>query len=109
MRKCFLLLLVVSFILPALMVQPTRTHAQAGDAWQLIAEVNGLRAAYGLPPYEINNSLMAAAQGHSDYQAQIGTWTHTGSGGSRPHDRAIAAGFGGGAQVFVSENQQNGQ
>ena len=108
MRKFFPLLLVASFILPALMVQPTRIHAQAGDAWQLIAEVNGLRAAYGLPPYEINNSLMAAAQGHSDYQAQIGTWTHTGPGGSRPHDRAIAAGFGGGAQVFVSENVATG-
>jgi uncharacterized protein YkwD len=91
-----------------MMVQPTRTHAQAGDAWQLIAEVNGLRAAYGLPAYEINNSLMSAAQKHSNYQAQIGTWTHTGSGGSRPHDRAVAAGYGGGAQVYVSENVATG-
>ncbi len=108
MRRFLPLLLVISFVLPAMMVQPARTHAQAGDAWQLIAEVNGLRAAYGLPPYEINNSLMAAAQGHSDYQAQIGTWTHTGPGGSRPHDRAVAAGYGGGAQVFVSENVATG-
>lgn len=108
MRRFLPLLLVISFVLPAMMVQPARTHAQAGDAWQLIAEVNGLRTAYGLPPYEISNSLMAAAQGHSDYQAQIGTWTHTGPGGSRPHDRAVAAGYGGGAQVFVSENVATG-
>lgn len=86
------------------MVKPVRSFAQAGDAWQLISEVNGLRAAYGLPPYQVDNALMSAAQKHSNYQAQIGTWTHTGSGGSRPHDRAVAAGFGGGAQVFVSEN-----
>jgi hypothetical protein len=91
-----------------MLVQPALTHAQAGDASQLIAEVNGLRAAYGLTPYKTNNSLMSAAQGHSDYQAQIGSWTHTGSGGSRPHDRAVAAGYGGGAQVFVSENVATG-
>jgi uncharacterized protein YkwD len=108
MRRFIPFLLVISFVLPAMMVQPARTYAQAGDAWQLIAEVNGLRGAYGLPPYEINNSLMAAAQGHSDYQAQIGSWTHTGSGGSRPHDRAVAAGYGGGAQVYVSENVATG-
>jgi uncharacterized protein YkwD len=108
MRRFIPFLLVISFVLPAMMVQPARTYAQAGDAWQLIAEVNGLRGAYGLPLYEINNSLMAAAQGHSDYQAQIGSWTHTGSGGSRPHDRAVAAGYGGGAQVYVSENVATG-
>lgn len=104
MRRFLPLFLLISFVLPALMVQPTHTYAQAGDAWQLISEVNNLRAAYGLPAYKTNNALIAAAQAHSDYQAQIGTWTHTGSGGSRPHDRAIAAGYGGGAQVYVSEN-----
>jgi LysM repeat protein len=104
MRKFFLLALVFFILVPVLMVKPARTAAQAGDAWQLISEVNGLRSAYGLPPYEVNNSLMSAAQIHSNYQAEIGTWTHTGPGGSRPYDRAVAAGFGGGAQVFVSEN-----
>ncbi len=104
MRKFILFLLVINLFLPAITALPIKTHAQAGDAWQLISEVNSLRAAYGLPPYKTNNALMAAAQGHSDYQAQIGTWTHTGAGGSRPHDRAVAAGYGGGAQVYVSEN-----
>ncbi len=87
-----------------MIVQPGRTYAQVGEPWQLVAEVNALRAAYGLPPYEVNNALMSAAQKHSDYQAQIGSWTHTGQGGSRPHDRAVAAGYGGGAQVYISEN-----
>ena len=90
--------------MPVLLAKPTSISAQAGDAWQLIADVNALRAAYGLAPYEINNDLMSAAQRQSDYQASIGTWTHTGPNGSRPYDRAVAAGYGGGAQVFVSEN-----
>lgn len=85
-----------------------RSSAQVGDPWQLIAEVNALRASYGLPAYEVNNALMAAAQSHSEYQASIGTWTHSGPGGSRPHDRAVAAGYGGGAQVYVSENVATG-
>lgn len=108
MRRIFTFLLAITFLLPALLVRPARTLAQAGDPWELIAEVNALRAAYGLPPYEVNNALMSAAQKHSNYQAQIGSWTHTGPGGSRPHDRAVAAGYGGGAQVFVSENVATG-
>jgi LysM repeat protein len=86
----------------------SRSSAQVGEPWQLIAEVNALRASYGLPAYEVDNSLMAAAQSHSEYQASIGTWTHSGPGGSRPHDRAVAAGYGGGAQVYVSENVATG-
>jgi LysM repeat protein len=104
MRKILTFITAVFIILPIVASQPTQTNAQAGDGWDLIAEVNALRAAYGLPPYEVNNALMASAQGHSNYQAEIGTWTHTGVGGSRPHDRAVAAGYGGGAQVYVSEN-----
>lgn len=103
MRRLFLRafsLLLLIFLL----AQRPSAHAQAGDPWQLIAEVNALRASYGLPPYEVDNALMAAAQAHSEYQAQLGTWTHSGPGGSRPHDRAVAAGYGGGAQVYVSEN-----
>lgn len=85
-------------------IDAPRTKAQAGDAWSLIAEVNALRASYGLPPYEVNSALMAAAQAQSEYQAEIGTWSHSGPDGSRPHDRAVAYGYGGGAQVYISEN-----
>lgn len=92
------------FVFPALFAWPTTSFAQAGDAWQLIADVNAHRSTYGLPPLEVNNGLMSAAQRQSDHQASIGTWTHSGPGGSRPYDRAVAAGYGGGARVFVSEN-----
>lgn len=105
MRKLIILIIALNFVLFTL---PANSSAQVGDAWQLIAEVNALRSANGLPPYEVNNALMSAAQGQSDYQASIGTWTHTGPGDSRPYDRAVAAGYGGGARVFVSENVATG-
>lgn len=104
MRLVLIGLLLVAIFLPLLAAGAPRVAAEDADPWSLIAEVNALRASYGLPPYEVNNALMAAAQGHSEYQAQIGQWTHSGPGGSRPHDRAVAAGYGGGAQVYVSEN-----
>jgi len=84
------------------------SRAQAGDAFSLIAAVNDLRASNGLAAYQENGILMAIAQGHSDYQAAIGEVTHTGSGGTRPRDRAAAAGYGGGGTFFISENIAGG-
>ncbi len=81
---------------------------QASGAGELIQLVNQLRSANGLEPYRKNNALMAAAQGHSEYQAAIGNVTHTGQGGSRAKDRAISTGYGGGAAVSVSENIAGG-
>lgn len=75
---------------------------------EVIQLVNGLRAANGLPAYRSNSALMAAAQAHSEYQAASGNASHTGKGGSRPHDRAVANGYGGGAAVSVSENIYSG-
>ena len=83
-------------------------RAQGGGAYDLIAAVNQLRTSNGLAPYQINAALMASAQAHSDYQASIGSITHTGAGGTRPIDRAVAAGYGGGATVSVSENIAGG-
>jgi uncharacterized protein YkwD len=60
---------------------------KGGDAYQVIALVNAVRAAYGLPDYTANAALMSAAQAHSEYQASIGSATHTGKGGSRAGDR----------------------
>jgi LysM repeat protein len=75
---------------------------------EVLQLVNGLRAANDLPAYRANSALMAAAQAHSEYQASTGNASHTGKGGSRPHDRAVANGYGGGAAVSVSENIYSG-
>jgi LysM repeat protein len=75
---------------------------------ELIDLMNQLRVADGLSPYQANSILMGTAQGQSDYQASIGESTHTGLGGSSPIDCAKAAGYGGGAQIFISENIAGG-
>ncbi len=61
--------------------------------YDLIVEVNALRSANGLAAYNVHPILMSVAQAHSEYQASIGTWTHTGADGSRPFERALAAGY----------------
>jgi uncharacterized protein YkwD len=102
--------------LTVLVFQPQRVNvsagplaAKGGDAYTVIALVNEVRAAYGLSAYNANSALMSSAQAHSDYQASVGSLTHTGKGGSRPGDRAVAAGYGGGAKVYVTENIYGGR
>jgi LysM repeat protein len=87
-------------------VRPPQAEAApaAGPASELIAAVNQLRASYGLEPFTVDPILMAVAQAQNDYSISIGQITHYGPDGSRPRDQAIAAGYGGGATVFVSEN-----
>ncbi len=89
-----------------------RDPRPAADAYTLIAEVNALRTANGLAPYAINATLMAVAQAHSDYQASSGTVTHYSSDGSRPYQRALAAGYPVGGDLslggYFSENIQAG-
>ena len=107
MRKFLFGFIALTWIL-LLAVDAFPTAAQAGDAWALIAEVNAYRAANGLPPFEVDGSLMAAAQGHSEYMAETGTITHSGAGGSSARDRAVAVGYGSGAAVQVIENIAGG-
>jgi hypothetical protein len=59
-------LVLVGILLLAITMPCCSNRAADGGAgsrpWSLIAEVNALRL-YGLAPYEVNNALMAAAQG----------------------------------------------
>jgi LysM repeat protein len=63
------------------------------DGAGVIQEVNALRAANGLQPYSVNSILVGTAQGQADYMASIGTWSHTGPGGSSVTQRLLAAGY----------------
>jgi uncharacterized protein YkwD len=84
-------------------------RAQAGCASTLIDEVNRLRASYGLGPLSPDPTLMSVTQAQTDYRvATGGAYGHSGPGGSRPRDRAIAAGYGSGMTVFISENYVDG-
>jgi uncharacterized protein YkwD len=104
MRKLLIAGLLALFLVAAVAPAQPADAAQNADPYYLIQLVNNLRAEYGLPPYQIDASLMAAAQAHSEWAASVGTHSHTGIGGSTPQDRAIAAGYGGGQSVRVSEN-----
>ncbi|MBM3125023.1 MAG: LysM peptidoglycan-binding domain-containing protein [Chloroflexi bacterium] len=64
---------------------------QAAD--DLVREVNSLRASLGLSAYRVNSILMMTAQQHADYLASIESTTYYGEDGSRPYQRALAAGY----------------
>jgi uncharacterized protein YkwD len=66
---------------------------QASDAYDLIEAVNALRIANGLPAYNAHPILMGISQAHAEYMASAGSVTHYGADGSRPYQRALAAGY----------------
>ena len=74
------------------------------SASQLIDAVNQFRAANGMDPLNVDPILMLVAQTQTDYNVSTGQLSHYGPDGSRPRDQAIAAGYGGGTTVFISEN-----
>ncbi len=110
MRKLytfFVLCTVVCLVLCSLfIVNVTPSQARVGgNAYDLIAAVNDYRANNGLSAYETNAILMGIAQNQSDYLASTsGAAGHIGPDGSEETQRAIAAGYGGGATVVCDEN-----
>ncbi len=62
------------------------------QALELMEEVNALRAAKNLPPYQVNEILMRVAQAHAEHIAQTGYLSRYARGLS-PHQRAIEAGY----------------
>lgn len=103
--RSFLLVVILLSLGAAFPTQQVQSAPPAApSAADLMAAVQALRAKQGLPPLIVDSALMFSAQKHSEYQASIGTYSHIGAGGTRAKDRAIAAGFGGGATVWMSEN-----
>jgi LysM repeat protein len=96
--------ILIGLIVVLSLIIPGPSLAQGDSTTAVINTINQLRAQRGLAALEPHPALMQIAQQHSQYQASIGTWTHLSADGSRPRDRAIAAGFGNGAYVYLSEN-----
>ncbi len=69
----------------------------------LITAINNYRRQNGLNTLQINNTLTYLAQSHAEYQASLGTYTHTGSGGTSPKNRAISAGYNSGNVTYFAE------
>jgi uncharacterized protein YkwD len=99
------LLLLLLLLQPAALVGPRSSlamkvnnedasgQAQSYDPYTLIAEVNALRAANGLPELIPDPILMSVSQAHADYMASTGSVTHYSADGSRPFQRSLAAGY----------------
>lgn len=95
-RFYFLALLVVGLCLLPQTVALARSSysgAPQSTAADLVAAVNALRLANGLPPYSVNAILMQTAQGQADYMAATGQITHSGPGGIGLTQRLLAAGY----------------
>lgn len=71
----------------------TTTQAQGNPSDDIFRLVNQFRAQYGLPPFTWNPTLAAAAQGHANYLAGNGLYSHYGADGSSPQDRAERLGY----------------
>ena len=104
MKKLPVRLFLVGLTLLISLVMARVIQAQGDSATTVINTINSLRSQRGLPALQSHPALMLIAQQHSQYQASIGDWTHVSADGSRPRDRAIYAGFGDGAYVYISEN-----
>ena len=81
----FRLFLITQILFNSLLVQnqPRRSPAAVSGS-DIVAAVNVLRAQYGLPPYQLDGSLISMAQTQSEYQASIKKLTHTRANGSGP-------------------------
>ena len=95
MRKLILCLLIflVLFLPEKSLAQPSVFPPFQSSASDLIAEVNALRIANGLPPYSVSAILMGTAQAQADYMAAIGSVTHSGPGGIGLTQRLLNAGY----------------
>jgi hypothetical protein len=101
--KLLVALVIISAALFANPKSRARAQGEIPSPYDLIATVNQLRTNNGVSPLTADGVLMSSAQAHSEYQSFIGTWSHSGPGGSDETDRAIAAGYGGGQKVICDE------
>jgi LysM repeat protein len=101
-----LLLLFLLFLL--LCLDGPVARAQGDPASEIVWRVNGLRATYGVPAYQVDAALTSAAQAQAVWSAANNHFGHDGPGGSTPLDRALAAGYGDGELAFAIENVASG-
>lgn len=85
-------------MLALLMAVPVAAQDARSD---ILNRINGLRSSLGLAPYSLNGALNAAAGNHASWMATSREVSHVQPNGSRPRDRARAAGYG---SNWVSEN-----
>jgi len=94
--------LILLTILVCVAVSPQTVSAQAETGYDVIAQVNQLRASKGLAPYTIDPWIMTYAQQHTQYQADIQTSTHQHSDGSVSLSVGLQENVAGGSYGYVT-------
>ena len=90
-----LILIIVTTFVPndIVIAKSDISSLSQSSAYDLIAEVNALRVASGLPEYTLSPILMGTAQAQADFMASTGTVTHAGPGGITLTQRLLNAGY----------------
>lgn len=101
LRNGIFILALLAGILGISLPASQPVSAQSVSPYDLIAAVNALRTANGLPAYEVDSYLMSFAQTHSEYMASIQSITHTRSDGSSPRDYGIVENIAGGTNLSL--------
>jgi len=103
MRK-YRILIIFFLLLPQTQVVSASSLSRAEYSEvtpsDLIGLINGMRTSYGLPALNVNSTLMAVAQYTAEYMAVNHMSWHIGDASGR----VMAAGYGGGATAFATEN-----
>jgi hypothetical protein len=102
MRRKLLRFFILSIFVLGASVGAVSAQGEAGD---LLARINNLRASVGRPGYTLNGALSAAAQSQAQWMADTGEIVHTRPDGSSPRSRAMNAGY---PSAMVSENIYRG-
>ncbi len=101
MRRFLIKLIIFSLIISIFGMVNFKVNAQNGSASELINAVNSLRANNGLTPYQTDAGLMASAQQHAEYMAEIEEITHLRADGSSPSTLGFIENIAGGLNLNV--------
>ena len=99
-KTTFFLLLAAFLVLRSLL--PGSARAQSETGYDVVAEVNALRASRGLEPYTIDSWIMDYAQQHTQYQADTTTSTHIHSDGSFAWDIGLSENVAAGTAGYIT-------
>ncbi len=101
MRRYFLLISFLTIGLTAGWGRVSPVFAVVQGPTDMLNAVNVLRQDNGLSPYEFDAGLMASAQMHAEYMAQIGEITHVRADGSGPEDLGFFENVAGGQNLTI--------
>ena len=93
-------LLVLTLVMPILAAPRSTASAESISPGEIISLINNLRAGYGLPALAEDATLDSTAYSTAAQMAAYGVCAHIGNA----RERIAAAGFGGGSNIFATEN-----